>query len=423
MLNGKCKVWREGDVLRFEMCLNTPKGPLTISDEVEAEVDDPTALQRVHKKVKGIAGFFPTEEVVGAEALQAAEALYGQYIDRNTRDEADARIDLLNAHIAAGNDRAFDVGYALDRIVSARTEVLGASWFKKARKAVKKVGKATKKAGRFVARSPVKYAVAPWAAVPLAARALVRRARTNPAAAKKVEAVMTAAVVPALPVRDESGALAPPAVVQAVQAQAQAAAQNLRAAYQAEQRYPDAPLTDEPYAEDQAAEQPYDDQAAEQPYDEPAYADPESEDEVSGSDVLMEVYEAGVLAGDMDEEEVSGLLSFAKKVGRVIDPTKKGTPFSGMLSSIPGIGPAVQAGANLLAAAKAGSKDALDKVKAIKDLASSGVPKAKEALDNLAVAQGLTKKLEKEAADEANPGRFGNWWLPVTYRRGASVAA
>jgi hypothetical protein len=411
VFNGQCKIDRQGDILHATMTLPTPTGPITWEDAVRGDVDDPLAETRLLRKAAFVAGFFPTAEMVGQEVIGQAESVYRSYLDPSTRAQAWEQIQ--------GVDH--DTRYALDRIVGAQVELVG--WSLK--KFGKKLGKGIKKVAR----------VAPMAVFPpLAAVALVKAARRkNPAAIKKIRAVRTVALSPINRVADVIRPIGPntppvtlPQAVQ-VQEQAQEALQNLENAnaivqYQEQPQY-----------------QPQYERAAQYDSPEETWQDPDSsfEETVDSYDPRLEAdeedvgtdwYEDGALAGEggMSEDEIAGLFDLAKKIGkgakglgRMIDPTKPGSMTGGALSAIPGIGPAVKASLDLTAKAKAGMKGAKDKIKTIQQLAKAGVPKAKDAMANLSIADKLQKDIEKGGRPWYDQVRIP--FSFAAYDRGAAV--
>lgn len=394
MFNGKCKIWREGDKLHAVMNLQTPTGPLEWKDEVSADLDDASAHPRIVSKAKYVAGFFPTEEMVGSNAYSAAERLYDDAAKPETRDAALASIREIQNAAASGDEEACDVGYALDRIVASRAEVIGA-------RILKKIGKKFKKAGKVAAG----VAFPPYGAYQLA-----KAAKRNPAMVRKIKTIATIAAFPpaalALKMKSRTGKPASLAAAQEMQAKAQEALENIE---QAEE------------IQEAAYEETGDyDAFAPASYSDDYSGDPgEPQDSEESEFIGLALYRDGATYEDTTEEEVSGLLSIAKAVGRKIDPSRPNSPYRSGLAAIPGIGPAIKSSLDLLDAAKKGQKEAMDKVKAIKDLSAAGVDKAKAAEKNLRTAQELSKKMEREVASELNPGK--KTWFPGfnLYRDGA----
>lgn len=385
MFQGKCKIWREGDVLKATMELPTPSGPIVWEEKVPAPVEDPTVKKNLEKQAAFVAGFFPTETMVGSEAMEEADALYGAYLNPSTRYQV---TDRVNGLLCAGefeDDYDHDVAYALRRIVSTNAESVG--WSLK--KTAKKLGRAAKKVGK----------VAVVAAVPpVAAIALVKAAKGgNRKAAKKIAAIKKVAETPpamtAAIVKSEG---APVSITEAnaVKEQAEVALSNLQNAAVLESTY-SPPVSEESFDS-------YDDSAGPQieegPWEATYVTDDSSEDEVAGMSPFS-LYRDGIMAGDepdMTEDELAGLFDLTKKIGRKIDITKKGSPFRAAVAMTPGLGPAVLNAADLAAAAKKGVKSAQTKVKTIKDLANAGVPKAKEAETNLKKGLDLVNKTEQK---------------------------
>lgn len=385
MFNGKCKIWREGDKLHAIMNLQTPTGPLEWKDQIPADLDDASAHPRIVSKAKYVAGFFPTKDMVGSDAYSAAERLYDDASKPETRDAALAAIHEIHSSAQSGDDNACDVGYALDRIVASRAEIVGA-------RILKKLGKRLKGAGKIAAG----VAFPPYGAYQLA-----KAAKKNPKIAKKVASIAAIAAFPpaalALKMRSKGGKSASIVEAEAMRAKAEEAIQNIEQAEEIQQAAyeetgdPDAfaPASyDEGYTGD--TDQAYDSE----------------EEEFVG----LALYRDGATYEDTTEEEVAGLFDVAKAIGRKIDPSRPGSPYRSGLAAIPGIGPAIKSSLDLLDAAKKGQKEAADKIKTIKDLASAGVPKAKEAEANLKTAQELSKKMEREVVKDVNPGKKA--WFP-----------
>lgn len=380
MFNGKGKVWREGDKLHAVINLNTPSGPIEWKDEVTADLDDPTAHDRLMAKARYVAGFFPTKEMVGSDAYSTAERLYDGATKPETREEALIEIRSLKSAAMAGDDDACDVGYALDRIVASRAEVVGA-------RVLKKLGKRLKKVGKVAAG----VAFPPYGAYQLA-----KAAKKNIAARKKVVAIARMARTP--PKQLAAAMNAPLAAAEEMQAKAAEAAQYIDQADEIQEA-----AYEETGDYDAFAPASYDEGysgGSGQAYD-------SEEEEFIG----LALYRDGADYGEeVSGEEIAGLWDVAKAIGKKIDPTRPNSPYRAGLAAIPGIGPAIKASLDVIDAAKKGQKEAAAKIKAIRELASAGVPKAKEAEANLKTAQELAKKMEREVARELNPPK--KTWFP-----------
>lgn len=238
------------------------------------------------------------------------------------------------------------------------TDLVGLS-FKKFRKAIRKA-------------APV--ALFP----PAAAFKLVSRARRKPAYRAKIQAVKQAALTPPEDLIYKIQSKGSPMSLedaQKVQAKAMDAYSNIRAAYDLQNRI------------------------YEETNDPDAYDFSPDEDEgwgVEGDGGSMSLYDWGALAGDIRDPDIIGfsIKKALRKLGRTIDPTKAGSPFGAALQSVPGIGPQLKSAADMVAKARAGSKEALAKIQGVKDLAKAGDPKGKEALDNLKAANAMSPPLK-----------------------------
>lgn len=405
MLNGRCKVWKdENGNFHAEINLDTPKGVVkmkrtaTVTDSVGSW--DPTAPETgpgtlIKKKVEYIAGFFPTEEVVGQHSYRIAATLIKNRSNPETAALAQRQIDAVKSAAIAGDGEAFDIDYALRKMAKgARREQMGSMYSRGVLAGddfetldsfdASLVGPRTeigrlnfRKLGRWVKKNPVK-AIASTAFPPFAAYNLIRAGKKRqPAAVQTIAEVRRVAEgLPPTP----TAPVPPPAVVE----QAQDAVENLRKADAYEQQG----VTPEAYPEEYAEQYPE-----------------EYEDTAEGDAI-------GSFLGDL-KKKVRGALSS-------IDPTKKGSFTAPLVSSIPLVGPGIKAGIDLLNQAKGLNPSAIEKVKTVKTLAAAGVPKALAAEANLKAAQELSKEAEKLAAKGASiPGGKKSWFpFSSIYRAG-----
>lgn len=419
MLNGRCKVWRdEGGNYHAELALDAPKGIIkmkrtaALTDSVSGW--DPRAPETgpgtlIKKKVEYIAGFFPVEEVVGKKAHDTAQKLLAMRADDATAMKAMKHINTIKAAAARGDDDAFDIDYALRRIVKGaqRTQVGSAYYrgvlagepettdtFDAGPSALRtEIGfKPFKKLAKWAKKNPIK-AVASAVLPPVAAYNLITAAKKRkPAAVQQVATIRRwSEGMPAYPA-------APPPSPEETQ-KAQAALDNLRAAdaFQAEGVVP--PPS---YSRETPFEASYDD----------AYVP--SEGEYYG-----------------ESDTVGSIFSNLKKaVGGAIsklDPTRPGSFTAPLLSNLPIVGPGVKASLDLLDQAKKLNPSAIEKIKTVKSLAEAGVPKAQAAKANLLTAQELSKAAEKLAAEGASTGKtskVGKKWFPFIdfYHRGLAIS-
>lgn len=399
MFQGKCKIWREGDTLHASMLLPTPKGPVEWHKEVKAEPDDEgKGLREIRNEARFVAGFFPTAEMVGQETMDAAEELYRSYLDPQTRPEAEKAIDLLvesaDDESAEGTeDNSADLMYAARRLAASDIEKVGWGWGKKFL--------------RKVVKNPVANAVFP----PLAAYNVINAARKLPIMRTKLARIATFALAPNM----ATALIASKAVfdkppkenrVPELQQQAREALANVEAAAKVQEQAEEATGDYQAYDPDPSQYAPSDPVVPDYPPDE------DYDEDMIGFDLTPDLYRQGACDLPYDREEIAGLFSFAKKIGRTIDPTGKGMIGTGIrsaISHIPGVGPEISAGLQLLGEANAGNPKAVDKLETIKDLANSGVPKAGEALQNLKKAQDLQKRMQAEIAEKTNP-LHGTWF-------------
>ncbi len=403
MFNGKCKVWREGDTVHATMTLPTPTGPIEWHDSVKGDIDDAERADRqIRAKARFVAGFFPTREMVGAEHYEEAEELYRGYLDPATRPQAEQALEILVERMAQGDDNSEDVGYAARRMAMADAEKIGWGWGKKFFRRV-----------TSIAKKPIASVVFP----PLAAYHLVNAARKSPLARKSVTGLAKIALAPVTMLPQVVASVMPkpppPEQLPQVQEQAREALANVNAAAEVQER------AEEQTGDPTAFDPPMD-------YSPPAdlpYPEDDEDDVVAGA---LDLYYEGAMQADLEDEVIAGLFSFVRKIGRTIDPTGSGAIGTGIrsaISHVPGVGPELAAGLDLLGKANAGSPEAVDKIQTIKDLAGSGVPKAQEALKNLKKAQGLQKGMQSEIAEITNPTRAPWKWPGFrTYYAGARSA-
>ena len=407
MLNGRCKVWKdENGNFHAEINLDTPKGLVkmrrsaAVTDAVGSW--DPYAPETgpgtlIKKKVEYVAGFFPTEKVVGEKAYTIAATLVKNRSNPETAALAQKQIDAVKSAAVAGDDEAFDIDYAVRRIAKgAKREQMGSMYARGVLAGddepetldtfdASLVGPRTeigfrlrapkfKKLASWVKKNPVK-AVASAVLPPVAAYNLIRagKKRSPPAIQQIAEVRRVAEGLPPVP----SAPVPAPAVVE----QAQEAVENLRMA-DAFDSEGIGPEFSEQYADEAA--------------------------EYGGDDAV------GSFLGDL-KKKVRGALS-------TIDPTKKGSFMAPLLSNVPVVGPGIKAGLDLLNQAKALNPSAIEKVKTVKTLAAAGVPKALAAEANLKAAQELSKEAEKLAAKGASiPGGKKSWFpFSSIYRAGLS---
>ncbi len=413
MFNGKCKIWREGDNLHAMMILPTPSGPVEWKETVKGDLDDGAALERLKRKAKWVAGFFPTQEIVGAEIMSEAEEIRRSFLDPETREQARAQVfEILHSQVDQdeNDEGAEDLGYVLERMARSDREKLG-SWFSRAFKTVSSPVKWGAKLAvmpiSFVARTSLAvakgaggafYAALPWRPPNPFVNRLAQAAKDQvPAAMEKIQNLSDLATIPPEAIKDESGRPLPPGEAARVQSRAAEALDNIE-----EASY---------YGED---DWQYDEQ----------------EDDSIGIDLYRRG--ADLSLEDIDnlpeetQEELAGLFDFVKslgdKIGPMVDPTRPGF-VRNTLESLPGVGEKLKSANALLDAAKKGHPEAVDRVKTIKDLADAGVPKAKEALENLKIAQNLQNRMQAEVAAQTNPGKMT--WFPgwKFYRWGAMSPA
>ncbi len=391
MFSGKCKVWREGDTVHATMILPTPTGPIEWHDSVKGDIENAGAAERkIKAKARFVAGFFPTREMVGAESYDEAQEIYRGYLDPSTRPQAEHALEILAERISEGDDNSEDVGYAARRMAMSDAEKIGWGWGKKF---FRKVSSAVK--------SPVASVIFP----PLGAYRLAHAAVTNRVVRGKLVGLAKIAAAPTFmahkAVFDVMKETVSPSRGQQIQEQAKEAIANVEAAAQVQERAEE--QTGDPTAYDPPADNL-------PPIDIPYPDDEDSDEMVSGP---LDLYYEGVMDGDMSDEQIAGLFSFVKKIGRTIDPTGSGAIGTGIrsaISHVPGVGPEIAAGLDLLGKANAGSPDAVEKIQTIKDLAGSGVPKAQDALQNLKKAQALSKNMQGEIAEITNPTRAPWKW-------------
>lgn len=414
MLNGRCKVWKdESGNYHAELTLDTPKGVIkmrrsaSIVDSVQGW--DPKAPETgpgtlIKKKVDYIANFFPLEQVVGQKAYETAQKLLALRADDATAMKAMRHINVIKSAAARGDDEAFDIDYALRRLVrqAKNTQVGNAYYrgvlagepetldtFSAGPSAIRtEIGfKAFKKLAKWAKKNPIK-AAASAVLPPVAAYNLVRAAkrRKAPAVARVVQIRRLAVGLP--PTAND-----PPPNPMVVE-QAQGALDNLRKADAFEQEG----LIPQPPAPDYAD----------------AYA-PSEADYYEGEYDTTEGDAIGSIFSKLKKKLGSALSS--------IDPTRPGSFTKPLLSNIPGIGPGIKASLDLLDQAKKLNPSAVEKIKTVKSLAEAGVPKANAALANLKTAQELSKEAEKLAAQGASTGKaskVGKNWFPFIdlYRSG-----
>lgn len=397
MLNGKCKVWREGDgSCHALMNIDTPRGKVQILRSARPEeTDNPTELLR--QKVEYVAGFFDTGDLVSPETLKKAQDIVSGYLDPSTRDMVGADIEEIQSR-SLSDDDAYDLDYAIRRVSkdALRTssesayrrgvedDQIGASALKKlARKVRRKTQKVLKKAG------PAAYIALP----PLAAVALVKKVAKTPAVKRAaIKAIARTGRTPA-------GTLVP----KHIRALAAQAAQNIETAKVVAQQ-----------AQQTTTEQPYEAPYEEAPYEtEEAYYDEYADEAVQGDDAV-----------GLDLNRIRKVFKKAvKDVRRGADDITKDalkvskSPVAQLLiSNVPGIGPGVAAGLKLMEQARNGIKSATDKVSTVKSLAAKGVPSAEKALDNLKTADAMLKEAKKPEKE--------SWWRRISpfglYRKGAA---
>lgn len=122
------------------------------------------------------------------------------------------------------------------------------------------------------------------------------------------------------------------------------------------------------------------------------FVDPDYEDQ--------SYQEEGTMAYDQTDEQdgpydaVSGLFDKLKKIGPMLDFTRKNSPIRSAVAAIPGIGSGVIAAGDMMAKARSGAKDALAKIDQVKALAAKGDPTAQQALANLHTANAIDKAAE-----------------------------
>jgi len=430
MLNGRCKVWKdENGNFHATLALDTPKGVIkmqrsaALTDAVGSW--DPTAPETgpgtlIKKKVEYIAGFFPTEEVVGEKAYRIASELVKRRTNPETAALAHKQINTIKNAALAGDDEAFDIDYAIRKIAKgAKREQIGSMYargvmdivgdeaetsdtfdaslvgpqteiglsFRKLKRFVKKAAPLAlmplpmkvanvKKLATWVKRNPVK-AIVSSALPPVAAYNLIRAGKKrNPTAIQKIAEVRRLA--DGLPPTQEA-----PLPEQPVIEEAQKALENMRMAdaFEAEGVTPE---FQEQYAEEAA----------------------QYEEDTAEGDAV------GSFLGDLKKKLRTAVSS--------IDPSRPGSFMRPLLSNIPIVGSGVKAGLDLLDQAKKLNPSAIEKIKTVKSLAQAGVPKALAAEANLKAAQELSKEAEKLAAKGASTGRSGKSWFPFmnTYRAG-----
>lgn len=430
MLNGRCKVWKdENGNFHAELLLDTPKGVIKmqrsagLADSVGAW--DPTSPETgpgtlIKKKVEYIAGFFPVENAVGQKAVVIASELLRRRTSPETAELATRQINAVKAAAIAGDDEAFDIDYALRRMVKgAKRTQLGSAYSRGVLAGddaetsdtfdASLVGPQTEigwkikigkpkfaKLAKWAKKNPIK-AVASAVLPPVAAYNLIRSAKKrSPAAVKKVAEIRNLAL--GRPV-----ALSAPVPTAPVVSAAQMALENLRKAdaFEEEGIYPQPQPT----------------------YEQPAYEQSESSysQEEYPSEYSEEYYE------DSTEGDAIGsfLGNLKKKLGgalKAIDPTRPGSFTAPLLSNLPFVGPGVKASLDLLNQAKKLNPSAIEKIKTVKSLADAGVPKAMTAKANLTAAQELSKEAERLAAQGASTGKaskVGNWFPFIgVYRAG-----
>jgi len=241
------------------------------------------------------------------------------------------------------------------------------------------------KAGRGVARE---------AGIPVPAFNLLNRARRNAAFAKKVAAVREAANTSPEELqekmRDERGNPAPYEEAVRTQQNAEEALSNLAQA---------AVIQNQAF-EDQGAYEAYDPMPTE--YDE--------NEQVEGFHDDLSLYEWGAMAGEEDEIGRTDILGFSfkkliKKAGKAIDISRKDNPLRSAVAQIPGIGPQITAGADMLAKARSGDKAAQQKIEDVKKLAADGDPDGQKALNTLLAAQALSP--QRKIASIFGPYEYG----------------
>lgn len=373
MFNNKCKIWREGDEIHAQMTLPTPTGPVEWQDSVKADVDDKTALRRMQDKVRFVAGFIPTEELVGADVIEIAEDLFRQHLDPSTVNGASAQVaEIVRRADEGDDDDAYDLGYVLGRMARTHAEKLG---FLGSRGLFRGAGI------RNVFLPP-----------PDVFKTVYDAKRGDPAA----QATLTdlAKLAAGHPVGPGSGRYTidmpqiEPATPPTPEIQTQAISL----------------LTDLDQAaaiQDQAQADTGDPTA----YDPEVYEDwSEETEDVAG---LLDAYKRGTTDGLVSSPAASGLVRFIMKVlGRF--PTMRSKPVvAGMDLS----DPALDGSLKLLQAAEAGHPDAVDKVNTIEALSEAGVPKAQEASEALHVAAEVNKLVGKKPSWMPS---FSSWFRGAT---------
>lgn len=279
---------------------------------------------------------------------------------------------------------------------------------RKAGKAAKKVTKAAvrsplinpiqtiRKTAQFIAKNPATALFPPAASFVLLRDAMKRKPKPAPAQPvyqwKEEQAIATAAQAK-IDLLKESAQQGNPV--------AQQAFTNLTLANEVQK----AGVAPAQYVRDY----PADDVPFEQ-YVDPGYEDPSYEEDGTMS------YDQ---SADGPYDAVSGLFSKLKKLGPMLDFTRKDSPIRSAVAAIPGIGSGVIAAGDMMAKARSGAKDALAKIDQVKKLAAGGNPTAQQALANLHTANALDKATEAGATAGMRIFKRLDWFPGINlYRDG-----
>ena len=432
MFQGQGSVENDGEIVTGRLRTNSPNGPIEWEEEITAGEfeNDRDAVNEMESRVGYCAGFFPTEQMVGSDALGMAQSLYSQWMNPQTHPIADARLELLKARCAEGDETATDIMYALRRIAASKGEQIGFS-FKKlkkwTKKKIKKIGKP------LMAITAAVYP--PAGAVMLAAGLASGAFKKKKKARKQMAALQTLATTPTAQLAEsgivkdpQTGEPAPIERIEYMQNQAVTALTNVQQA-QSMMAAPEEGYPPESYPEED--------------YSPESYPEEYPQESVEGIfDALPGLYTRGAtVAGEEDEEwevageegeewEVAGLMDLFRKIGtgakkavKAVGRAVTSAPAQNIVQALPGVSPQIKAGVALLQGARGGNPSSVSKVKTIKELSSAGVPKAQEALRTLRTAQVLATRVEKEVVLQTNP-TLRKIWIPfgATYQRGAIQA-